>query len=348
MKNKFLLKFLTVLSFIFVFSFCANAAVAGDINGNGVPDVDDARSALRVAIRLNAKDEYSSEQLDMTDYDYSGTTDVSDARLILRAAIKLDESKHYFSYDILTAPTCTSAGEYLRSCTECNNEQVFIQAVPALGHDLSVKEIKTPKTCDTDGVTIHKCSRCDYSTEEIIPGGHEWVEMTCTEPRHCVLCGLTEGTAPGHTVKVGYCANCNQYVDELESTALEIIACLNNGHRAINEAYKLMEDASKEDFTAPFFNKCEQSRSQFRSAYNDCYLKAYNLCGNEKEFKEAKTIIFSMMNEIYNSEGTGIYNQLLGINSENRMSVLIAVDEKVETLHQSENELKNYTTMWKR
>lgn len=37
---------------------------------------------------------------------------------------------------------------------------------------------------------------------------HEWSEATCTEPKTCNLCGITEGTAVGHNYVNGYCTRC--------------------------------------------------------------------------------------------------------------------------------------------
>lgn len=37
---------------------------------------------------------------------------------------------------------------------------------------------------------------------------HEWSEATCTEPKICSLCGITEGTATGHNYVNGYCTEC--------------------------------------------------------------------------------------------------------------------------------------------
>jgi N-acetylmuramoyl-L-alanine amidase len=63
---------------------------AGDVDGDGTVSVNDARTALRAAVKLET---LSDEQKKRADTDNSGEIDVTDARAILRKAVGLDNRK---------------------------------------------------------------------------------------------------------------------------------------------------------------------------------------------------------------------------------------------------------------
>ncbi len=65
-------------------------------------------------------------------------------------------------------------------------------------HDYGEGEITTAPSCTTTGVKTYTCSCGDSYTEEIL-GGHTWDNASCTEPKTCSVCGVTEGAAAGHT-----------------------------------------------------------------------------------------------------------------------------------------------------
>ena len=74
-------------------------------------------------------------------------------------------------------------------------------------------------TCNQDGVKTFTCSVCDSSyTETIGATGHKWKNATCTSPKTCSSCNLTEGTVLGHTTSDGICTRCgtdntNYYIE---------------------------------------------------------------------------------------------------------------------------------------
>ena len=43
-------------------------------------------------------------------------------------------------------------------------------------------------------------------------GSHDWTDATCTSPKKCKKCGMTEGEALGHTDAIGYCERCEYQV----------------------------------------------------------------------------------------------------------------------------------------
>lgn len=97
-------------------------------------------------------------------------------------------------------PTCTTAGRDDYECTRCHTLQ--FHDVPALGHDLHVKEHHAP-TCQDYGWDDMECSRCGYEyidnrTETIDHIAGEWeVETEPTDltygrkVKRCTMCGLT-------------------------------------------------------------------------------------------------------------------------------------------------------------
>lgn len=70
----------------------SSTIVMGDGNGNFVTDVDDARSALRTAVKLDSQ--YGRKAI-VYDTDGDGTISVDDARMLLRIAVRLEEKTVY-------------------------------------------------------------------------------------------------------------------------------------------------------------------------------------------------------------------------------------------------------------
>ena len=103
---------------------------------------------------------------------------------------------------VALAPTCTEAGEMLRTCTVCGETRT--REIPALGHDLVHHDAKAA-TCTEDGrAEYDTCTRCDYTTYAVISAtGHVYddgADMICN------VCGYdrtpvyTLGDADGNGV----------------------------------------------------------------------------------------------------------------------------------------------------
>ena len=103
--------------------------------------------------------------------------------------------------EITKMPTCTEEGEQKGVCTVCGAE--VVEAIPALGHDVTEWTIDKEATCTEDGLKHGICNRCEEEVEEVIPAkGHdfgEWTvvkEATETEEglkeRVCSVCGEKE------------------------------------------------------------------------------------------------------------------------------------------------------------
>lgn len=103
------------------------------------------------------------------------------------------------------APDCLSDGYVKTYCTECTNE-LSNQKIDKLGHDFSVAgDITTSASCTADGKQTYKCSRCDETTEVVIPKlGHDY-EITETHNATC--------TTYGYYVKK--CKTCGDTYNEL-------------------------------------------------------------------------------------------------------------------------------------
>ncbi|MBQ7345715.1 MAG: RICIN domain-containing protein, partial [Oscillospiraceae bacterium] len=105
--------------------------------------------------------------------------------------------EHSYLSSVTTEPTCTTDGVTTYTCVNCADS--YTQTIPATGHDYAC--VVTEVGCTTDGVTTYTCDNCGdiYTEDEIAATGHDWQDATCTAPKTCAVCGLTEGEALGHS-----------------------------------------------------------------------------------------------------------------------------------------------------
>lgn len=99
--------------------------------------------------------------------------------------------------------TCAKAGLTAgKHCSVCNKVFEAQIAIPALGHDLAIHEGKAATCTEAVYKTYMTCTRCDYSTYEVIPAlGHNLTHYnskaaTCTEAGYeaydeCSRCDYT-------------------------------------------------------------------------------------------------------------------------------------------------------------
>ncbi len=99
--------------------------------------------------------------------------------------------------------TCAKAGLTAgKHCSVCNKVFEAQIAIPALGHDLAIHEGKAATCTEAGYKTYMTCTRCDYSTYEVIPAlGHNLTHYnskaaTCTEAGYeaydeCSRCDYT-------------------------------------------------------------------------------------------------------------------------------------------------------------
>ena len=110
--------------------------------------------------------------------------------------------EHTFGeWTVVNEPTCTTAGEQTRTCTDCGEMQT--KKIPAKGHT-EVTDAAVAATCTTTGMTEGKhCSVCDevlVAQETVDALGHTEVIDAAVAPT-CTASGLTEGK---------HCSVCNE------------------------------------------------------------------------------------------------------------------------------------------
>ena len=104
------------------------------------------------------------------------------------------------------SPTCTEKGHSAWSfCSECDQQIIPRETLPALGHDMGEYVSDGNATCTEDGTKTGTCSRCGLSDTLSDPGsavGHSGGQATCSEAAVCVVCGKSYGEKTPHTVVV--------------------------------------------------------------------------------------------------------------------------------------------------
>lgn len=145
-------------------------------------------------------DEYTSELLPLSDHRWDSgvetlapteqTPGVRTYTCIHCPATKTEEIPiltHTHQYNaVVTPPTCTEQGYTTYTCA-CGNSYIG-SYVNAKGHNVSQKwTVEVPAGCETEGLQVRKCSRCDYKESQILKptGKHNYVatvtQPTCTE-----------------------------------------------------------------------------------------------------------------------------------------------------------------------
>jgi len=130
---------------------------------------------------------------------------------------------HNYTAKVTKDATCTTDGVKTYTCSKCTDS--YTESIPATGHSWTTATCTAPKTCSTcgttsgsalghnytakvtkdatcttDGVKTYTCSKCTDSYTESIPAtGHSWTTATCTAPKICSTCKVTEGSALGHS-----------------------------------------------------------------------------------------------------------------------------------------------------
>ena len=103
---------------------------------------------------------------------------------------------HSYS-SIVKPPTCLERGYTTHTCSGCGYSYKDSYE-HALGHKYS--NMKVDATCTEPGGTKHTCVACGHTYIDDITEalGHSWQAATCTTPKTCSECGITEGEALEH------------------------------------------------------------------------------------------------------------------------------------------------------
>ena len=124
-------------------------------------------------------------------------------------------------YDNFSEADCENGRFVYYKCTVCGAE--VVEKGEALGHDITVEKVEP--TCNKDGYTIERCSRCSYTLKTKIDKlGHTWIAKpdkapTCDEDGYenyveCLTCGdvhfdVVSKTGHADNDGDGNCDGCN-------------------------------------------------------------------------------------------------------------------------------------------
>lgn len=118
--------------------------------------------------------------------------------------------KHNYISKVTTAATCVQSGVKTFTCSVCKDS--YTEEIPATGKHDYIAEVTTEATCTQDGIKAFTCSVCDDSYTETILAEHKWIDASCTEPKTCSVCEITDGEALGHEVQNGTCVRCGEKI----------------------------------------------------------------------------------------------------------------------------------------
>jgi hypothetical protein len=134
-----------------------------------------------------------------------------------------------------------------------------------------------PETCEICGITQGEAL------------GHQWVEATCEQPKTCSVCLETVGSPLGHTVLMGKCGNCGEYQYELQDDFAVIFNYCQNGFQNCSTAVNIIDSANASTVRTAY-SACTKASGYYSTA-KDNFKKAYNACGDYKEFADLKVEI---------------------------------------------------------
>lgn len=212
--------------------------------------------------------------------------------------------------------TCTAPGREYDVCNDCNSElnSTVIQPIPHslkeatctapkscencdytegnyLGHDEEILAA-VAKTCTTDGLTEGKrCKRCQevLIAQTTVPAGHDWAEATCTAPKTCSACNMTEGSALGHNMVDDTCTRCG-----LVWTTVAGIADLEDGTKVVvTGLVKVINtewSSQYNNITVTIYDDSDNSLRVYRLATNVTRGDTITVTGEIETYNGAKQI----------------------------------------------------------
>ncbi len=82
----------------------------------------------------------------------------------------------------------------------CNGENSNSNNDIVCQHNFGNWETVKQATCNEEGKLVRTCSKCSETEESIVSktDSHTWTQATCSSPKKCQLCGVTEGTPIEH------------------------------------------------------------------------------------------------------------------------------------------------------
>ena len=134
-------------------------------------------------------------------------------------------------------------------------------------HQWSEWQLSKDVSCTQDGLKERTCSCGEKETETII-ASHSWKDATCTKAKSCSKCGLTKGSALGHTTQFGTCGRCGNKI-----ISAATMKCSNNLPQDFTSEYYPGRKASTTQIMDVSF---EKSESKIIISVKCKFLKEYN------------------------------------------------------------------------
>lgn len=121
---------------------------------------------------------------------------------------------------------------------------------------------------------------------------HTFTEATCTTPKTCTICKITEGTALPHTTNIGKCTTCGQLQNE--DLSMEIVNTITSVNDNTTNCSKEVQSANLNS-ASDCFNKFSSVSTKIKN--NKEYLKkVIELCGDYPELSNIKENCNQLLN----------------------------------------------------
>ena len=147
--------------------FRANAALKGDVDGNGVVNTDDVRAVMRMAAEVT---EATAAQKKLADYNGDGSVTTADARAVLVAVLDADSPANY-KQQLISKGFPVSYTDALYELHKKYPEWEFVPFVTNLDWNASIAGERTPhkqQLIETEVASQFKCdcSNCNGVIQE--------------------------------------------------------------------------------------------------------------------------------------------------------------------------------------
>jgi len=160
--------------------------------------------------------------------------------------VVFDTQSHTPVADAAAAATCSKTGLTAGShCADCGYVIQAQTVTESTAHTYDNGKITTAPTCTEQGVKTFTCTVCHATkTETVTALGHSWASATCTAPKTCTACGMTEGTSLSHSFGADdVCSACGTK-NPLAKIDITKVAAVDNSKVSAANAGKIIADNS--------------------------------------------------------------------------------------------------------
>jgi hypothetical protein len=168
---------------------------------------------------------------------------------IMIAQKEIPQLEHnYTDWIVRNESTCTSFGVEYRTCNSCKKEET--REIALNPHATMIWVTEKAATCTANGIKAKKCSACltTFETQTIASPGHSWKDATCTEPRTCSSCKITQGSILEHKwveetcVTPQFCPDCGKIGNSEKPHTFDNYECIVCGRQNIITATKYSDE----------------------------------------------------------------------------------------------------------